>query len=979
MKEPIATDDELQRAVAHHSAERFHDAERAYRAILEIRPDHPDANHNLGILLVQQNQAAQALPFFSTAVEAAPDCEAFWTCYIQALELTGQLDEAREVLERARRQGFPVDEVETAAASHETLSVEQASTLAAEFIETLVALSEQGLHDTVEVLARQMTTSLPDHGFGWKMLGIAVLEQGRFEAALVPLMRASALLPDDAELLSHLQTASTLKNVFDQHRVAVTLQKAIDQHRGGNTEQAEVLFKKVLAIQPNHADANHNIGVLAVEMGRFEEALPYLEAAIAANPHHEQFWVSYANTLVRAGRKDAAWQVLEAGQQRGLQGPLMQLLTVLVARPEFGRWEGALATAPSTEHKTGQHGDANSVQPDAPVSQTSASKVEPQKRERGPSPKESSSLLSLYNRGRTAEAIPAAKRFTTRYPSSVVGWKVLGSALFKQKQLEQARVPLQQALELEPADVQVLQMLAKVLSALGQLEQAESTCQRLLEIEPDDDEGHRILSDALRVRGRFVQAEASARRAREINPASALTHAVLGLVLLEQGQLSEAEACFRRSLEIEPDADAVHQELLFCLTLNERVTPSELAAEHRRFGERVEAKARKRWRPHRNARTPDRRLQIGFVSGDLYNHAVANYIEPVLVHLTRDENLSLHAYYTHTAEDAVTQRLRGLFAHWHPVAGMSATALADRIRADGIDVLIDLSGHTERNRLTTFAYKPAPLQASWMGYPGTTGLSTVDYYVSDRYLVPCGDFDDQFTEKIAYLPACAPFLPSDMAPPINPLPALRNGYVTFGSFNRLNKLSPGVISLWSQVLRAMPTARMLLGAMTDEESASNVIDWFAQEGIGRERLDIRLRATMPLYLLQHHQVDICLDTFPYGGATTSLHALWMGVPTVTLPGETVASRCGVAILSHAGLETFVAHDKPDFVRKALHWAGDLSALASLRSGMRERCMQSPSFRPEIIAAGMSRALRTMWRNWCEGLPPTHLHVTQNDD
>lgn len=973
-------DDELQRAVEHHSAARYQDAERAYRAILQVRPDHADANHKLGILLVQQDQVVHALPFFSKAIDAAPDCEAFWTCYIEALELMGRPDEAREVLQRARQQGFGVDSAETAAAADERLSAEQASALAAEFIETLTTLAEQGLHDTVEVLARQMTSALPNHGFGWKALGIAVLEQGRFEAALVPLLRARALLPDDAELLSHLQTASTLKNVFDQHRVAVAQQKAIDQHRIGNAAQAEILFKKVLAIQPNHADANHNLGILAMEAGRVEEALPYFEAAIAATPHGQQFWISYANALVRAGRKDAAWRVLESAQQQGIEGPLLQLLTVLVARPEFGNWEGALASAPGTEHDAGdQLGDANSLQPEAPVLQISASKAKPQAKEQGPGSKEVGNLLSLYKRGRFAEAIPAAKHFTTRFPSSAVGWKVLGSVLFKQQQLEQARVALQKAAELSPEDVEVLRMLADTLSSLDEYEEAESTCRQLLAITPDDGEVHRLSSVALRILGRFVEAEASARSALEVSPASALVHAALGMALLEQGKLSESETHLRRSLEIEPEADEVHQGLLFCLTLNGNIAPSELAAEHRRFGERVEAKARKRWRPHRNSRTPDRRLQIGFVSGDLFRHAVANFIEPVLVHLARDANLTLHAYYTYTAEDVATQRLRGMFAHWHPVADMSATALADKIRADGIDILIDLSGQTARNRLVTFAQKPAPVQASWIGYPGTTGLNTVDYYFADRYLVPNAEVDDQFTEQIVYLPATAAFLPSEMAPPVNPLPALSNGYVTFGSFNRLNKLSREVVSLWSQVLSAMPTARMFVGAMTDEQSVNQVIDWFAQEGVSRERLDIRLRADLPLYLLQHHQVDICLDAFPYGGGTTSLHALWMGLPTVTLRGPTVASRSGTSVFSLIGLETFVADDKPDFVRKALHWARDLTALASVRSGMRERCMQSPNFRPEMIASGMSHALRIMWRNWCEGTAPTHLDVTQNVD
>jgi predicted O-linked N-acetylglucosamine transferase (SPINDLY family) len=370
-------------------------------------------------------------------------------------------------------------------------------------------------------------------------------------------------------------------------------------------------------------------------------------------------------------------------------------------------------------------------------------------------------------------------------------------------------------------------------------------------------------------------------------------------------------------------------------------------------------------------------LRIGFVSPDLCNHAVASFIEPVLAHLSRYPQLSLHAYYNNIIEDAVTQRLRGYLAHWHPISGISDTALAQKIRADGIDILIDLSGHTGKNRLLTFARKPAPVQASWMGYPGTTGLNAVDYYLADRFFLPPGKFSSQFTEKIVRLPANAPFLPSIEASSVNDLPALSNGHVTFGSFNRPSKINRSVIALWSQLLRALPNSRMLLGGMPEEDKYGTLIEWFVEEGIAPDRLDFHIRSDMQCYLALHHQVDICLDTFPYNGATTTLHALWMGVPTLTLAGHTTASRQGAATLGHVGLEAFVAHDAEDFVQKGISWTSDLAELSNIRTGLRERFAKSAMNQPALIAAGLQRALRIMWQRWCEGLPPALIDASNH--
>jgi predicted O-linked N-acetylglucosamine transferase (SPINDLY family) len=368
-------------------------------------------------------------------------------------------------------------------------------------------------------------------------------------------------------------------------------------------------------------------------------------------------------------------------------------------------------------------------------------------------------------------------------------------------------------------------------------------------------------------------------------------------------------------------------------------------------------------------------LRVGFVSADFRHHAVANYIEPILVHLVRDTQLSLHAYYNYFTEDNVTERLKGRFASWTNTASLSDEALAQKVRDDGIDILIDLSSHTADNRLLTFARKPAPVQVSWIGYPGSTGLKSMDYFLSDKHALPKGQFEDQFTEKIVRMPATAAFLPFKGSPPVNDLPAAKNGYLTFGSFNRPNKISRSVIALWSDLLRAIPNARMVLGSMPEVGQNNVLLQWFAQEGIGAARLSLYPIRPLGEYLALHHEVDICLDTFPYCGGTTSWHAIWMGVPTLTLTGDTVANRTGALILGVVGLDAFVAMDKEDFVSKGVAWAKDIQGLKQLRTGMRKRFLSSPAGQPEVVSNSFAKAMRVMWQRWCAKLPAESFEVS----
>jgi len=579
--------------------------------------------------------------------------------------------------------------------------------------------------------------------------------------------------------------------------------------------------------------------------------------------------------------------------------------------------------------------------------------------------------IARMQQGKLEEAVAAFRDALKLSPRLVKALANTVSLLHTLNRSNEAMPYLAEWLAAEPLSEDAHYNAAVLYQTLHQLPDARRHYEKVLELRPQGVHAYPahlnlgVVHYSLR---NFDAAIANAEQALAIKPDCAVSHYNLGNAVKEQGNNEEAIARFNKALALEPDFVDAYSSMLFSRVQTECEDVADLSAEHRRFGERFEAPLRSAWPQHANSRDPDRCLQIGFVSGDLRDHAVAHFLEPVLAHLANDARLSLHAYSNHPFEDAVSSRLQRSFAHWNRVVGMPDDALAQRIRADGIDILIDLSGHTAHNRLLTFARKPAPLQASWLGYPSTTGLTAMDYYLADRFFLPPGRFESQFTEQIARLPANAPFRPVEAAPPVNALPALSNGYVTFGSFNRLSKLNPVVIALWSALLRALPSSKMLLVGGAQDGANETLVDLFAREGIVRERLTFHPRCDINEYLRLHHRVDICLDTFPYNGGTTTCHGLWMGVPTLTLAGRTVPGRQGAAILGHVGLEEFVAVDAEDFVQKSLVVAGDTALLSSLRAGLRGRFDRSAMRQPEVIAAGLSDVLRTMWKRWCAGLP-----------
>jgi protein O-GlcNAc transferase len=540
--------------------------------------------------------------------------------------------------------------------------------------------------------------------------------------------------------------------------------------------------------------------------------------------------------------------------------------------------------------------------------------------------------------GRLDEAILHGEQAVNLDPVQSIALSNLGIAYFDKRNYGRAEACQTKALELAPAMIQALNNLGCIRAALKDGDGAIVCFRNVLEIAPNQSE----------------------------------TLNNLGLTFMELGSHGEAKTSFRRALEIKPDFAEAHTNLLFALLHDSSSTDDEQATAIKSFEHYCGTPHRVSWRPHPNIRDPLRRLRIGFVSGDLRSHAVAHFIEPVWRELDR-QKFAIFAYSTHPADDDYTRRLKSLTDEWVDAALLPDTSLAERIRTDGIDILVDLSGHTAHNRLQVFARKPAPIQATWIGYPGTTGLSAMDYRITDPYRMPRG-MEKQFTEKVVRLPTCGTFENLTDAPPVNELPALTLGIVTFGSFQRPSKLGEATLALWCKVLNAVPNSRMLIGAIDDTSVQSKLTRYFAGQGIPLSRLEFHSKVSMYDYLMLHNKLDMLLDTYPYPGGTTTNHGLLMGIPVLTMTGRSVVSWQGAAVLMRLGMKDWVAHDEAAFVGIARLWSDNLPALATLRSGLRERFLTSQLNRPETVARGLENAFQAMWKRWCDGLPAESLQV-----
>lgn len=542
----------------------------------------------------------------------------------------------------------------------------------------------------------------------------------------------------------------------------------------------------------------------------------------------------------------------------------------------------------------------------------------------------------------------------------------LGLCLQNQGKGEDAIAHYQQALRLNPSFADAHCNIGVVLTEWGRLEEAIAHYRKALALKPTFAEAHNNLGSALKDQVKLDEAMTCLRQALALKPDYAEAYNNLGIVLRDQGKLKEAIRSYQQALAVRPDDARIHSNLLLSMCYL-ALDGEAIAQEHRKWNERHVLPRAELIKAHANTRDPERRLRVGYVSADFRSHSVSFFLEPLLA--AHDHaNVEVFCYSNGIGADATTERLRARADVWRNIAGSSDDDVAEIIRADGVDILVDLSGHTAGNRLLVFARKPAPVQVSYLGYPKTTGVLTIDYLLTDRFMVPPGS-PEWFSENLIRLPGCCfCYAPPVDAPPVAPLPADTNGYVTFASFNNLAKVNPAVVRLWADILRSMPDSRLLLKdrILADLTQRTRYLDLFKKCGIAPQRLDLLPRVPTYDHLATYGRVDIGLDPFPYGGHTTTCQALWMGVPVVTLAGTMACSRYGVSLLSNLELGDLIATTPEAYVQKAVMLANDRKRLAALRAELRPRMAASVLCDAKAFAQGVEQAYRSMWRKWCHG-------------
>lgn len=590
--------------------------------------------------------------------------------------------------------------------------------------------------------------------------------------------------------------------------------------------------------------------------------------------------------------------------------------------------------------------------------------------------------------GKQAEALDAKQKAAALLPDDAEAHSNLANALLEAHRIADAESHFRRAIELDPQSVNPLRGLATLLLQAGRFKEAAQCRHRIcvlqpqnasafndwgnslreaqemptaklayeqaLQLEPKLAESLTNLANTLVDLGMPQQAERRYRDALRLQPQRAEIHSNLGNLLKNQGRHAQALECYRNAMRFNPEFAGAQTNYMLALNHVPGIAPGFIKSEAMAFGRWANARAGTRLAPA--APSPDGIVRVGFVSGDMRRHPVGYFLEGMLRHWPRDR-VQLHAYATAPGEDVLTQRIKSSFDGWRVIAHWSDEQAASQIVNDRIDVLVDLSGHTAHNRLPLFAWRPARVQATWLGYFATTGIEQIDWLVSDDVSIRPEE-DANFTERIWRLPStrlC--FTAPEERVDVSPLPAGRSGFVTFGSFQHLGKINDEVLALWSRVLREVPRSRLRVQnvQLGEDEMQALFRERLAAAAIDEKRVSFHSRGPRIAYLKAHAEVDILLDTFPYPGGTTTCEALWMGVPTITLAGNTLLSRQGESLLTAAGITRWIAHSPHDYVAKAVDLAGDIDRLAVIRAQLRDRVKRSALFDGPRFANDLAQA------------------------
>ena len=746
------------------------------------------------------------------------------------------------------------------------------------------------------------------------------------------------------------------------------LRYAVDRHSAGFLSEAEGIYRQVLAQAPGNVEAKHLLGRWALDCGKLAEAELLIGEVIRAAPTESRYQVSLSLLQraqgERAGSMASAQRAVQLapgyapaglhlglilGEQGDLAGAEAAYRAVIHAAPglavahndlgilldQTGRRDEAIA-----ELRT-----AVQLQPDYPDAQCNLG-------------------LLLTSRGDNAGATAALLDVLRRRPDFARAQRLLGISLRNLGRLNESLEALRQAVRLQPNDALASNELGVTLWQCLQPEQAKTEWRNAIRLDPNLAGAYHHLGVGCLSGNGVEEALVCYRRLLELEPGNAWHYNNVGAALKFMGDLDGALASLHKAMDLAPANSQIHSGYVCSLLFHPGFDPKEVLAECEAWNQRHAEALRTSPVVYRNTRDPLRRLRVGYVSSSFWAHVVGRNILPLFQHHYR-ERFEIFCYADMHATDDLTAEFQRCADHWRNTRSLQDEELAKVIHADEIDILVGLNLHLANTRLLAFAPHPAPVQITFAGYPGTTGLHAMDYRLTDPYLDPPGENDELYSEESIRLPHsfwC--YAPSEFVP-LHPLPALANGFVTFGCLNNFAKINDPVLQLWARVLQAVPGSHLATQA-PEGWGRKHLTDLLQGHGIEPSRLEFFPKASHREYLESYQRIDIMLDTFPYNGHTTSLDALWMGVPVITLAGNNAVARAGVSQLMNIGLAELIADSEDSYVEKAVDLARDLDRLRELRHTLRQRMEVSPLMDAAGFTRGIEAAYESLWRRWCLG-------------
>lgn len=707
--------------------------------------------------------------------------------------------------------------------------------------------------------------------------------------------------------------------------------EAFALYQKGSVADSASACRRIIESDPENAEALHLLGIIEAQNGNAPAGLELIDRALSVNPENFRFHLNRSLVLQQMGRLDEA---------------LASCDTALTLKPDYARAMNShgvmLQALKRFDEAMDSYDRAVSIKADYAEAFINRGNL-------------------LQDRGLLTEALASYDRAIAINPRYGEAYNNRGLALQRLNLFGDALDSFDCAIRLKPDYAEAFNNRGFILHRLGRFQDAIASYESALALAPNFLDALNNAGVSLHRTNRFEEALASYDRALAIKPDSAEALCNRGQVLLVQGDIQAAISCLRRAAEITLNP-AVHSAFIFGLNFDPSASAAAKQAERRNWATRYAAGLVESI-PHNNDPDPNRQLRVGYVSSYVYRCASAYGFGGVIIN--HGDGFHVICYSDSTIRDDVTDSIRNRADEWHDTAGLSDQQLAELIRRDRIDILVDLVGHMAGNRLLVFARKPAPVQVTAWGEPTGTGLPVMDCLLADKTLVPEGEVA-LLTERIVHLPNFLGYWAPDVVPQPGRLPALRKGYITFGSFNRLEKISPEAITSWAGILKNLPAAHLVLKdkALENASQRARLHRIFAGNGVSPDRVTLLPESDRATHFTAYSEIDVALDTFPHSGGMTTLDALWMGVPVVTCPGQTISSRLAAGSLAALGLDDFICRDLTQYINTAVAVANDLARLSDLRSRLRGLVAESGFGHPVRYSRSVESAYRDIWRSWC---------------